>query len=114
MPVPPVRRRRTDQYPLDRSIRYQTLDSRRVEGTGRTIDMSSRGVLFTTENTLNPGQEVEVSISQPAEPNYKLPLTPEATGALVATGKVVWCKDGRAAIEITRYEFRLEGEGAGK
>jgi hypothetical protein len=76
-----------------------------LPGRGETIDMSSTGVLFTTDRELNPGRRIEVSISWPAQLNENCALK------LVATGRVVRTEPGRAAIEIQQYEFRTAGHG---
>ena len=50
-----------------------------------TVNMSSNGVLFTTDHYLLPGRRLEVSISWPAQLNSKVALK------LVARGRVVRC-----------------------
>jgi hypothetical protein len=71
---------------------------------GLTVNMSSNGVLFTTDRYLLPGRRLEVSISWPAQLNSKVALK------LVARGRVVRSEDGRAAIEIHQYEFRTQAK----
>lgn len=71
-------------------------------GDGRTINISSSGVLFTSEHILLPGRRLELSISWPAQLNNKVALK------LVARGRVVRFEQGRAAIEIQQYEFRTQ------
>jgi hypothetical protein len=72
-------------------------------GTGRTINMSSRGLLFTTDQVLLPGRSVEVSVSWPAQLNQSCPLK------LVAKGRIVRIEPGMAAVEIQSHEFRTVG-----
>ena len=69
-------------------------------GDGKTLNISSSGVLFTTDHMLLPGRRLELSISWPAQLNNKCALK------LVARGRVVRFEKGRAAIEIQQYEFR--------
>jgi hypothetical protein len=69
-------------------------------GDGKTLNISSCGVLFTTGHMLLPGRRLELSISWPAQLNNKCALK------LVARGRVVRFEQGRAAIEIQQYEFR--------
>lgn len=101
-------RRQADRFPLERDVRYKVLSKRSTEeaGGGKTINMSSSGILFTSEHLLVPGKRVELSISWPAQLNNKTALK------LVARGRVVRCEDGRAALEIQQYEFRTQGSSA--
>jgi hypothetical protein len=98
-------RRSADRFPIARDLQYKVLSKRSgVEaGLGQTINISSNGVLFTTENYLIPGRRLEVSISWPAQLNEVCHLK------LVARGRVVRSEEGRAAMEIQQYEFRTRG-----
>ena len=97
-------RRHSDRFPIEREVRYRVLSKRSGEeaGEGRTINISSSGVLFTSEHILLPGRRMEVSISWPAQLDNKCALK------LVARGRVVRFEHGRAAIEIQQYEFRTQ------
>lgn len=100
-----VERRAADRFPIEREVRYRILNKRNnhEEGTGRTINISSNGVLFTTDQILIPGKRLELSISWPAQLDNKCQLK------LVARGRVTRLEQGRAAIEIQQYEFRTQG-----
>ena len=93
-------------FPIEREVRYKILSRKNSaegeSGTGVTVNMSSNGVLFTTDRYLLPGRRLEVSISWPAQLNSKVALK------LVARGRVVRSEEGRAAIEIHQYEFRTQ------
>ena len=95
-------RRQSDRFPIERDVRYKVLSKRTSEegGEGRTLNMSSAGVLFTSGQTLVPGKRMELSITWPAQLNNKCALR------LVARGRVVRAMNGTAAIEIQQYEFR--------
>ena len=97
-------RRASDRFPIEREVRYRVLGKRAnlEEGTGKTVNISSSGVLFTTEQTLIPGKRLELSISWPAQLDNKCNLK------LVAQGRVARMEQGRAAIEILQYEFRTQ------
>ncbi len=97
-------RRHSDRFPIEREVRYRVLNKRSGEetGDGKTLNISSSGVLFTTQHMLLPGRRLEVAISWPAQLNNKCALK------LVARGRVVRFEDGRAAIEIQQYEFRTQ------
>jgi hypothetical protein len=69
-------------------------------GTGKAINISSNGLLFTTERTLTRGEQVEVALSLPAQPGNSGPQE------LVLTGPVVRSTLGPTAITIEHYEIR--------
>jgi len=98
----PQERRLSTRFPLQQELSYRVLNGRNgtVAGTGRTLDMSSSGILFTTAERLQLGGSVEVSINWPAQLGGKCPLK------LVAIGTVVRSAPACAAVRIERYEFR--------
>ena len=98
-------RRTSSRFPLEREIRYKVLNKKsdNESGIGTTINMSSNGILFSTEHTLLPGRTIELSVSWPAQLNNTCPLK------LVARGRVVRFEPGKAAVEIQQYEFRTAG-----
>jgi len=101
-------RRASDRFPIARDLRYKMLSKRNGEenGTGRTVNMSSNGVLFSTDSILLPGRRVEVSINWPAQLNSNVGLK------LVARGRIVRYEQGMAAMEIQQYEFRTQGSSS--
>lgn len=101
-------RRRSDRFAIERDIRYRALNKRGGEeaGEGKTVNMSSSGVLFTTGQLLRPGRRIELAISWPAQLNNKCALK------LVARGRIVRFDNGLAAMEIQQYEFRTQSAPA--
>ncbi len=99
-----VERRSADRFPIERDVRYKILNKRNnhEEGTGKTVNISSAGVLFTTDQILLPGKRLELSISWPAQLDNHCQLK------LVARGRVTRLEQGRAAIEIQQYEVRTQ------
>ena len=97
-------RRHSDRFPIEREVRYKILSKRSAEeaGDGKTVNISSCGVLFTADHVLLPGRRLELSISWPAQLNNK------CASKLVARGRIVRFEDGRAAMEIQQYEFRTQ------
>jgi PilZ domain len=97
-------RRRSDRFAIEREIRYRALNKRGGEeaGEGKTVNMSSSGVLFTSGQILRPGRRIELAISWPAQLNNKCALK------LVARGRIVRFDNGLAAMEIQQYEFRTQ------
>ena len=103
----PSDRRHSDRFPIEREVRFRVLNKRGGEetGDGKTLNISSSGVLFTSEQLLLPGRRLELSISWPVQLNDMVPLK------LVARGRVVRFEEGVAAIEIQQYEFRTQANG---
>jgi len=95
-------RRHSDRFPIEREVRYRVMNKRGNDeaGEGKTINISSSGVLFTSQHLLLPGRRMELSISWPAQLNDKCALK------LVARGRVIRFEQGLAAVEIQQYEFR--------
>ncbi|MCC7017978.1 MAG: PilZ domain-containing protein [Rhodospirillales bacterium] len=98
-------RRTSHRLPIEREVRYRVFSGRNVTitGMGKTLNISSGGVLFTTETQLPKGERVELSVSWPAQLNDSLPLK------LVALGRLVRCEESKAALAIERYEFKTQG-----
>jgi hypothetical protein len=72
-------------------------------GAGRTMNISSGGVWFSTENMLTSGMPVELSMSWPVLLNDSCPMK------LMIYGCVVRSNEKGAAVAIERYEFRTTG-----
>jgi hypothetical protein len=102
-------RRNAERFPIARDVRYRILNKRGAEeaGEGHTLNMSSSGLLFTSNHMLLPGRRLEVAVSWPAQLNNTCALK------LVARGRVVRFEDGRVALEIQQHEFRTAGGKTG-
>ena len=97
-------RRSAVRFPIEQDVRYKVFTRNTIEvGMGKTVNMSSNGVLFTTERALSLGERLEVAVAWPAQLDHKCALK------LVTTGRVVRTEGGVAAIAIERYEFRTQG-----
>ena len=102
----PTDRRVSHRLPIEREVRYKVLGIKKTvnyTGSGKTLDMSSHGVLFTTESRLPEGVTVEIAISWPFQ------LDDATRLKLVAIGLLVRSDEGQAAISIERYEFKTRG-----
>jgi hypothetical protein len=104
----PEERRGSSRYPLQEEVAYRMLHGRAapVTGVGRTLNMGSGGILFTTEERLPAGRMVEISINWPARLNGTCPLK------MVARGRVIRSDAAKAAVRIESYEFRTRGNTA--
>ena len=98
-------RRKDRRYHLQLELRWKLIRRRRVldKGTGRTIDVSSGGVLFDAGRHLPEGLNVELSISWPVLLHNVAPLQ------LVVCGRIVRGNGQQVAIRTVQHEFRTIG-----
>jgi hypothetical protein len=98
-------RRLKRRFHIEQEVRYKMLYGQRIAetGTGKTQNISSSGVWFTTENLLTTGMPIELSITWPVLLNDSCPMK------LMIYGCVVRSNDRGAAVAIERYEFRTQG-----
>jgi hypothetical protein len=89
-------------------VRYKMLYGQRIAetGSGKTQNISSGGVWFTTENMLTVGMPIEVSMGWPVLLNDSCPMK------LMIYGCVIRSNEKGAAVAIERYEFRTQGSRA--
>jgi hypothetical protein len=93
-------RRINRRYPIEHQVRYSVPDPRlELAGTGTTVNMSSRGALFTTDRPLSAGIPLTLEVKWPVLLDDTQPLK------LVTKGKVVWCDSSQAAVEFNNWEF---------
>jgi hypothetical protein len=72
-------------------------------GSGKTINMSSSGLLLVTDRILFPGRKVQVLIDWPVKLDGRVGLRLVVFGAVVRVGIE---RAPQAAVRIERYEFR--------
>ncbi len=103
-----IERRASSRMTIERDVQYRQLNRAQPEADsrGKTVNISSSGVLFTTDQVMIPGRRVEVAIDWPAQLNNKCALK------LVARGRIVRYEGDRAALEIMQHEFRTRGSRA--
>jgi hypothetical protein len=103
-----IDRRESARFPLREDLKYKLLHSKNntVSGIGKTLNMASGGILFTTEDTLPLGRIVELSVNWPARLDGTCPLK------LVAVGRIIRSEPGQAAVRIERYQFRTRAVNA--
>ena len=96
-----IDRRRAGRYSIERDLtwKWQAKRTRQAPEHGRTVNISSGGVLFTTGFTLPLGKLVEVGINWPVMPET------EAGLQLTARGRVVRSDAGCTAVEFHQREF---------
>ena len=98
-------RRLKRRFLIDQEVRYKMLYGQRIAetGTGRTVNISSSGVWFSTETMLTSGMPIELSMNWPILLNDVCPMK------LMIYGCVVRSNEKGAAVAIERYEFRTQG-----
>jgi len=94
-------RREDRRYPIQLELRYKVMARSRdpLQGQGRTLNMSSGGILFGGDQSLPAGVFIEVSINWPVLLQGSCPLS------LLVVGRVVRSESNRVAVKMTRYEF---------
>jgi len=99
----PAERRGQKRFRIEQDLTFRIISRKadaRDGGAGRTVDISSRGLLFRTGQPLQSGQRLEMSVNWPALLSGTCPLK------FVATGRVLRADGGFAAVTIEQYEFR--------
>ena len=98
--------RDTNEKKDSRPYRAATcLSGERIVGLGKVVDISSKGVRFTTEGALHRGTRIELSVNWPAR------LNGTSLMKLMIYGCVVRSEERAAAIKIEHHEFRTRASG---
>ena len=95
-------RRHARRYEIELELRWKLIRRRKVleSGVGRTVDLSSGGILFDAGRDLPVGLSVELSVSWPVLLHNVAPLQ------LVVSGRVVRREGRHTALRIAQHEFR--------
>lgn len=95
------------RYPCRLCVSWRTLDPpmRRGESTIGTLNISSKGILFSTAEQFDPGCVLEATLDWPVRLDQQIQLK------LVVKGIVVRSADGYTAMSISHYEFRTRANG---
>jgi hypothetical protein len=98
-------RRVKRRFPIEQDVRYKMLYGQRIAetGSGKTVNISSGGIWFSTQTMLASGMPIELSLTWPVLLNDSCPMK------LMIYGCVVRSNDRGAAVAIERYEFRTQG-----
>ena len=98
-------RRSNARYPLESDSAYRIVRGQLVveTGSGRTVNISARGVLFQSTRALPVGEPVELSIAWPARLDDTVRLQ------LCIKGRTVRSNSNSTAVQIQRYGFRTAG-----
>jgi hypothetical protein len=98
-------RRTRRRFPIEQDVRYRCVKGSRITavGSGKTLEIGSREIRFTTQHVLKLGEKVRVAVNWPAL------LDNTCLMKLEIFGWVVGSERGTAAVKIERYEFRTRG-----
>lgn len=98
-------RRTKRRYPIHLEVHYKLLKHRRVErlGAGRTLNISSGGVLFEADSQLPTSGPIEVAL------NWPFLLHGSCNLKLVMRGRIVRTSERVIAIRAEFHEFRTAG-----
>jgi len=98
-------RRQDRRYSIHLDLRWKLIRRRRVldTGVGRTVDLSSGGILFDPGRPLPVGLNVELAISWPVL------LRNEAPMQLIVSGRIVRAGQSCTAVAMAQHEFRTSG-----
>ena len=98
-----VERRLRCRYPLTLDVQYKLLatDSDEQVGIGKTINVSSAGLLFEATHGLPARRLIQIFIDWPLLQEGAHPLR------LVMYGRVIRSDGNLSAVRVSRHEFRL-------
>ncbi len=90
------------RFPIEMDVGYACLKHGRVSavGVGKTLQISSREILFTTQYPLKTGDRVRLVLDWPAMLDNSCPMKLEICGSVVQSYART------AAVKIDRHEFR--------
>lgn len=106
MAQPQPEKRGTRRFALDLPIAVTFLESGTYEVTGRTRDVSSRGVFFYVKSDIQEGAAIEFLMTLPTEITLTNPIRVHCTGKVLRADKT-----GAAhgiAVAIDKYDFVKE------
>jgi hypothetical protein len=96
------------RYPIALRVEYKLLKKGRAErlGSGRTLNISSGGILFESDNPLPLSGRVELAMEWP------FLLEGVCALKLVMRGQIVRSDTTGIAVQIMQHEFRTAGRTA--
>jgi hypothetical protein len=94
-------------YPIQLDLRYKVLNpNSTVAGTGKTLEISSTGIVFIADGPIEPGTKVELSMAWPALLDNCVALQ------FVSEVKITVREGQTLRANIWKYHFRTRGTGA--
>jgi len=100
-------RRSRRRFPLELKVRYQSTNTKlAIAGAGRTLNMSSGGLLIVSPQPMQQGVRLRLTVEWPWLLDQQTPLQ------LVADSRVVRANGSEFAVTLNRYQFRTSGRHA--
>ena len=99
-------RRKSRRFLIELDLRYKVVSrwSEILMGVGRTLNISSSGVLFTSDYQFPIDTRVEVSMRGPVELNEQCGLN------LVGRGPIIRHRKGQLVLRFRQSEFRTSAK----
>ena len=100
----PGERRSAARFQVELSIQYSLVHRGKVlaAGRGKTVNVSSTGMLFRPDARLLDAREIHLTVEWPASRGRGIPVR------LFMIGKVVRKQGEQTAVKLLRYEFRTK------
>ena len=97
-------RRTKRRFQLEQKVRYKILHQRVSQpGTGKSLNISSSGISFSTNNLLTIGMSIRLSMNWPVLLHGSRPIR------LIIYGHVIRSNDQGSVVAIERYNFGPQG-----
>lgn len=88
------------RFPIEMELTYRVGAKSLPWTSGRTINISSSGILVRTDAAPVRGSKIQMALAWPKLLDDRVPLQ------LVVNGQVVRAGAGQVAVEVQRFEFR--------
>ncbi|HLI82422.1 MAG TPA: PilZ domain-containing protein [Bryobacteraceae bacterium] len=98
-------RRLSRRYPIAAELEYRAVrrDGLPFRGAGRSLNLSTGGILFQSEQALTLGMRIELTIAWPARLNDAVDLN------LCVSGRVARTDGNLYVVRIREHEFCVRG-----
>jgi hypothetical protein len=99
------------RYPIELNLQYKVITKGRIQrlGSGRTLNISSGGVLFTLDDLQKVMDVVDAAKVVELVLDWPLLLQDICMLKLVVRGDIVRRDGEKFALRVNRYEFRTGG-----
>jgi len=93
-----IERRSKIRFPLEMRLSYSAI--RRHSGFGKTVDVSSAGMLLELDGFVPAGTKLHLLLEWPCLLDWSVPMS------MTVETRVVRCIGNRAAVRLLSYEFK--------
>lgn len=103
MAQPQSERRSNRRFVMDLPVVVKLLEADQSEATGRTRDVSSRGVFFYLTSPVNEGLSIQFVMTLPSEITLTDPIRVRCTGKVVRVDRME--EQQGIAVAVDKYDF---------